>query len=205
MGEQNAKVRLAIFGSGRGSTARAILEYARQRDCSYQAAVIITNRSAAGILDVAAEFGVESVVIAPQDFPTHQAYTANLLRVLEQAHVEFIALAGYLLKISEDVISRYRGRIVNIHPALLPRFGGKGMYGIHVHRAVIAAGERCSGATVHFVTEEYDSGPIIEQVRIAIRPDDSPETLMVRVQNAERWFYPRVLDRCCRRLHAQQF
>ncbi len=203
--EQNDKVRLAIFGSGRGSTARAILEYARQHDCSYQGAIIVTNRPTAGILEVASEFGVEAVVIAPRDFPSYQAYTANLLGVLERAHVEYIALAGYLLKVSDDVISRYRGRIVNIHPALLPKFGGKGMYGIHVHRAVIAAGERCSGATVHIVTEEYDSGPIIEQVRIAVRPDDSPETLMTRVQNAERWLYPRVLDRCCRMFRVQKF
>jgi len=198
--EQNAKIRVAIFGSGRGTTARALLEYAREFDASYQVVLVVTNRADAGILGVAESFGVSAVVLAPRDYSDPSMFSAQMLQILETKHVECIALAGYLLKVPAAVVERFQGRIVNTHPALLPQFGGRGMYGIHVHRAVLAAGEQCTGATIHLVTDEYDAGPILEQVRVAVFPHDSPESLMARVQTAERWLYPRALDRLCHQL-----
>lgn len=194
---QNAKVPIAIFGSGAGSNARAIIEYERTGERAFSIELIITNRAEAGILSVAEQFGVRSAVLSPRGFSTEDAYAAALIELL--CGIELVALAGYLLKVPSAVVAQFRDRILNVHPALLPKFGGKGMYGIHVHRAVLAAGERCSGATVHLVTDDYDAGPILEQVRVPVREDDTPESLMARVQAAEHMLYPRAIERYCRR------
>jgi phosphoribosylglycinamide formyltransferase-1 len=201
--EQNVKVRVAVFGSGLGSVARALIEYAQQSSCAYRVVGVLSNRAEAGILGMAGTFGIPAVVLTPRDYATPEDYTAAILEVLERWQVECIALAGYLLKVPSDVVARYQGRIVNTHPSLLPKFGGKGMYGIHVHRAVCQAGERCTGATIHLVTDEYDAGPIREQVRLAVYPTDDPESVMARVQAAERWLYPRALERLCRAIRSQ--
>jgi len=116
-----------------------------------------------------------------------------MLEVLEETHSEFIALAGYLKKIPAQVIRQYRNRIVNIHPALLPSFGGAGMYGHHVHEAVIASGEKVSGATVHVVDEEYDRGPIVLQKTVAVIPDDTPDSLALKVLKVEHEIFPLAL------------
>jgi phosphoribosylglycinamide formyltransferase-1 len=194
---QNAKVPVAIFGSGAGSTARAILEYERSGERAFSVELVLTNRADAGIIGVAEQFGIRSTVLSPRGFSTEDAYATAMIELLRG--IELVVLAGYLLKVPRAVVAHFRDRILNVHPALLPKFGGRGMYGIHVHRAVLAAGERCSGATIHLVTEEYDAGPILEQVRVPVNTDDTPETLMLRVQAAERYLYPRTVERYCQR------
>lgn len=197
-GERSDKVRVAIFGSGRGSTTRALLDYALHHSTSYYIVSIISDRRHAGILEIAREYGIAGESILPNEYSTYVEYVCAILSMLKQKQIDVVVLAGYLRQVPPDVVAAYAGRMLNIHPALLPKFGGKGMYGLHVHRAVLAAGERCSGATVHIVTEEYDAGPIIEQIRVPVFPNDTPEMLMARVQAIERSFYPRVLDRFCR-------
>jgi phosphoribosylglycinamide formyltransferase-1 len=205
VGEQSDSVRTAVFGSGRGTTARALLDHERSGKALYRCVVVLSNRSDAGILDVAREFGVDARVLSPRDFDDREKYVTALLELLSAYDVEIVALAGYLLKVPAEVVSAYAGRIVNIHPALLPKFGGKGMYGINVHRAVLAAGERCTGMSVHLVDDNYDTGAILEQARVPIFATDTPETLMERVQTAERWYYPAALDRVCARIRAKNF
>lgn len=200
VGGQNAKIRVAVFGSGMGTNARALLEYSRNEAVAYQIVLIVSNRAEAGILAVAQQFGVRNCVLSPRNFATLEEYVTALHKVLDESAVEFIALAGYLLKVPATTVQRYPGRIVNIHPALLPKFGGKGMYGLNVHRAVLDKGEHCTGITVHVVTEEYDAGQIIEQVHIPVLLSDTAESLMQRVQEAEHHYYPRALDRLCRKL-----
>lgn len=196
-GGPSDKVRVVIFGSGRGSNARALLDYALHHSASYEVVGILSDRCHAGVLDIAREYGIAGASIIPNEYSTVEEYIRALLGLLEQKKIEVIVLAGYLRRVPSEVVAAYAGRILNIHPALLPKFGGKGMYGLHVHRAVLAAGERCSGATIHIVTEEYDAGPILEQIRVPVFSNDTPEMLMARVQAVEHYFYPRVLDRFC--------
>jgi len=127
-------------------------------------------------------------------FSSQQEYVQGLLELLEAHHVDFIALAGYMKMVPPELIARYRNRIVNIHPALLPEFGGHGMFGMHVHEAVLAAKRKESGATVHIVDEEYDRGPIVLQKRIPVNDGDTPETLAQRVLHIEHEIYPQALQ-----------
>jgi len=198
VGERNDKVAVAIMGSGAGSNARAILEYQRSVDCSFNVQLIVSNRPEAGILGVAQEFGIRSEVLAPRAFPSDDDFAQAMKECLDG--IDLVVLAGYLLKVPSAVVRLFPNRILNVHPALLPKYGGKGMYGMHVHRAVLAAGERCSGATIHIVTDEYDAGPIVEQMRVPINRSDTPESLMERVQAAEHFLYPRVIERYSRNL-----
>jgi len=131
----------------------------------------------------------------PAELPTRE-----MLAALDSADIDLIALAGYLRLIPPAVIKRYPGRILNIHPALLPKFGGKGMYGLHVHRAVIEAGEKVSGATVHYVDEKYDQGRIVAQREVPVLPADTPETLAARVLAVEHEIFPAALEQVARRI-----
>jgi folate-dependent phosphoribosylglycinamide formyltransferase PurN len=126
----------------------------------------------------------------------------DMLRALEEHGIEIVLLAGYLKLIPGDVVARYSRRMLNVHPALLPAFGGAGMYGMHVHRAVLASGARISGATVHYVDEEYDRGPIIGQWPVPVLIEDTPEALAARVLRVEHRLYPRVVDHVCAALRA---
>ncbi|SVB91086.1 uncharacterized protein METZ01_LOCUS243940, partial [marine metagenome] len=148
-------------------------------------------------LERARRWGKKSVVLINEGKTDREA-EKEMQAVLEDNGIAFIALAGYLKKIPSGVISRYSSRIVNIHPALLPAFGGKGMYGKHVHEAVIEAGERITGPTVHYVDENYDTGEIIAQVPIAVLDGDDADTLAKKVLEVEHRLYPAVVDRLCR-------
>ena len=181
-------MRLAVFASGGGSNLQAILD-----SPDITVALCVSNDDNAQALTRAAAAGVPVVVLNPDSFSCEDAYASALLRELERRRVDALALAGYLKKIPSEVVAAFRGRILNIHPSLLPDFGGKGMYGIHVHRAVLAAGAQRSGATVHFVDEEYDTGPILLQESVPVLPDDTPECLARRVLVVEHRLYPRAL------------
>ena len=187
-------VRVAVLASGSGSNLQAILDHVESQGeaRAMTIALVASDRSASGALDRARHHGVHALVL-----DATQRGDA-LADVMTQHRIDVIALAGYLRFVPTRVTHRFRGRIVNIHPSLLPSFGGAGMYGMRVHEAVIASGVRVTGATVHFVDEEFDRGPIIAQWPVPVFPDDSPEVLAARVLVAEHALYPAALDAVAR-------
>jgi len=187
-------LRIAVFGSGRGSNFHAILAALQQgRIPNAQICLVISNNSSAGILEIARANSLPAIHLSQQLFPTESAYGDALIALLRQQGVNFIALAGYMKRLPSRVVGLFPDRIVNIHPALLPKFGGKGMYGHHVHEAVIRSGERLSGATVHIVDEEYDHGAVVLQRTVDVSPDDTPETLAAKVLRIEHELYPEAI------------
>lgn len=155
--------------------------------------VVISNNSHAGILDIARANGIPAEHISEKQFRSHDEFVEHVLATLCKHEVNLIALAGYMKRIPSRIIGGYRNRIVNIHPALLPKFGGAGMFGMHVHEAVIAAKEKVSGATVHVVDEEYDRGPILVQRQVSVAPDETPASLAEKVLPIEHELYPEAL------------
>ena len=189
-------LNIAVFGSGRGSNFQAILDAIQQKRIpAARIRLVVSNNSGAGILEIARMNAVPALHVSQKHFAGEQEFADTLLKQLRDHEVNFIALAGYMKQLHPRVIAAYRNRIINIHPALLPRFGGQGMYGRHVHEAVIAAGEKFSGATVHLVDEEYDHGPIILQKRVIVSPGDTPETLAAKVLKIEHEIYPEAIRR----------
>lgn len=186
-------MRLALFASGGGTNCQAILEAIKREELPAEAALCLSNRPDAGALERAQRFGVPTEVLSPSTFADRKTYVQSLLELLNDYEVGFIALAGYLLKVPSAVVETYHGRMLNIHPALLPAFGGKGMYGMHVHRAVIDYGVRWTGVTVHLVDESYDTGPIVLQEPVQVLEGDTPETLAERVLRVEHRLYPEAL------------
>ncbi|HEV8380892.1 MAG TPA: phosphoribosylglycinamide formyltransferase [Gemmatimonadales bacterium] len=188
-------VRVAVLVSGGGTNLQALLDALQQSPPSLARVTrVISNRPDAGAL-ARARRAVPPVATTVLRDPSD---AAELLRALEDA--DLVVLAGYLKLVPAAVVSRFRGRMINIHPALLPDFGGPGMYGQHVHAAVLASGARESGVTVHYVDEEFDRGQIIAQERVAVHPADTPETLAARVLEAEHRLLPRVVLDLARRI-----
>lgn len=185
---------LGIFASGRGSNFQAIVRAIQEGKLSAQVKILISNNPEAGAIAFAKSQGIPVEVISSKDFPTREAFVNTLAEVLESHEVDFIALAGYLKRIPPEIVHRYRNRILNIHPALLPSFGGKGMYGLKVHEAVLASGCKVTGVTIHLVDEEYDAGPIVLQQCVPVMDDDTPETLAERVLQVEHELYPKALQ-----------
>ena len=186
-------MRLTVFASGSGSNFEAIAQAVERGALPATVALCLSNRPEAGVFERARRFGVPTEALDPSDFGEEAAYAAALLDLLRRYDVTFIALAGYLRKIPPEVVEAFAGRIANVHPALLPAFGGRGMYGRRVHEAVIAYGVRWSGATVHLVDSDYDTGPIVLQEPVPVRPDDTPEALAARVLEVEHRLYPEAL------------
>ncbi len=197
----NARARgemlnIAVFGSGRGSNFQAILTAIEEGKIpGARIACVISNNSSAGILQTAREHSLPAYHLSAVQYPVEEEFAERLRSVLEGHGTNLIALAGYMKLLPPQLIARFRSRILNIHPALLPKFGGRGMYGHHVHEAVLAAGERESGATVHLVDEAYDHGPVLMQKRVPVLPGDTPDTLAGRVLAVEHELYPEALRR----------
>ena len=185
---------LVIFASGNGSNAQNIIEYfnsTSSEESSAKVVRVICNRTNAYVLERAAKLGVPTSVITKEELSEGPQV---ILEILEKDSTDLIILAGYLLKIPDEVIAGYRGRIINIHPSLLPAYGGKGMYGNRVHEAVIAAKERVSGITIHLVDENYDSGKILFQAECPLLENDTPETLAGRIHKLEHTHFPHVIE-----------
>jgi formyltetrahydrofolate-dependent phosphoribosylglycinamide formyltransferase len=180
--------RIAVLASGGGSNLQAILDHFAALGAAAPGTIelVASDRRQAGALDKARARSVETVHIADPAGP-------ELERLLEARQIDLVALAGFLRLVPAGVVDRYSGRIVNVHPALLPRFGGRGMYGLRVHQAVISAGEKISGATVHLVDNEYDRGEILAQWPVPVLPSDDAGALAARVLNVEHALYPRVV------------
>jgi len=186
-------MNIAVFASGRGSNFQAILDAIHGGRLPASISLVVSNNSSAGALEIARAAGIPALHRSLRQFPTQESFDDDLLATLESHRVDLIALAGYMKRLSPRIISRFRNRIVNIHPALLPAFGGPGMYGVHVHEAVLRSGAKISGVTVHVVDEEYDHGFILAQETVRVEPGDTPESLASRVLTLEHDLYPRVL------------
>jgi len=186
-------MNIAIFASGRGTNFQAILSAIDTGLLSARVTVLISNRSDAAALDIARAHKIYTSHLSQKMFPSEDAFAEAMLNVLSLQRSELIVLSGYLKKVPLQVIRRYRNRIVNIHPALLPFFGGAGMYGHFVHEAVIASGMKVSGATVHLVDEEYDRGPIVMQKTVEVAREDTPDSLAAKVLKIEHEILPLAL------------
>jgi phosphoribosylglycinamide formyltransferase-1 len=182
-------MRCAVFASGGGSNFQALLDRRASGDLHVDFVLMIGNNSSAKAFGRARDNGIGTLHIAPSHFSDEDSYAKRLGDVLAEVNTELIVLAGYMKKLPSSIVKRYRNRIINVHPGLLPAFGGKGMYGINVHRAVIEYGAKLSGVTVHFVDEEYDQGPVILQKSVPVLDDDDENTLAARVLEAEHDCY----------------
>lgn len=180
---------IAILASGAGSNAQKILEHFSDR-MDIAVRLIVSNKPEAGVLNIAKVASIDTFVVTRDSFYTK----TDLLVELDKRNIDFIVLAGFLWLIPPYLIQHYPNRIINIHPALLPKYGGKGMYGHFVHEAVHLAKETHSGITIHYVNEKYDEGSIVFQERCEILPSDQPEDIAKKVQVLEHSYYPTVID-----------
>lgn len=187
------RARLAVLVSGRGTNLQAILDASRHPDYPAEVVVVASDRPGAYALERAKRAGLPAYVVPWRKDP--REFGRRLAEVLERHGAEWVCLAGFLRILDPEFVDRYRGRILNIHPALLPAFGGRGMYGERVHRAVLEAGVRESGCTVHFVTAEVDAGPVVAQARVPVYPSDTVESLAARVAEQEHRLYPEAIRR----------
>lgn len=181
---------IAIFVSGNGSNCENIIRHFAESKLS-RVALVVSNKADAFALERARNLGVPAITLSKADF-ANQEYT---LKVLDSYGIGFVVLAGFLMMVPGYLISHYHLKMVNIHPALLPKYGGKGMYGHHVHEAVKANGEAETGITIHYVTEECDGGDILFQSRVAVAPDDSPQDIEAKVHELEMRDFPWVIEK----------
>ncbi len=183
--------RIAFLLSGSGSTLRNLLEQIDAGAVQGEVVVVISDRPGVGGLDIAAERGIPAVVVARKEHKGFDAYTEALAPVLTEHAPDLVVSGGFLTLFR--VPAALEGRMINVHPSLLPAFGGKGCWGHHVHEKVLASGVRYTGCTVHFVTDVVDGGPIVDQAVVEVRDDDTVDSLAARVQAAERELYPRCV------------
>lgn len=187
-------LQLAVFASGSGSNLEAILRAIENGSlANVHVAAVISNNANAKALTRAQSRNIPTAVLSPAEYPSEVEYLEALDAILNEQKINFIALAGYLKKIPLPLVKRFNGRMLNIHPSLLPAFGGPGMYGAKIHRAAIERGVRWSGVTVHFVDEDYDTGPILLQKTVPVHQTDTPEILAKRVLAVEHHIYPEAL------------
>ena len=188
-------LRLGILASHAGTTMQAIIDACDEGRLHAKVRVVISNNSHSGALERARTHGIPAYHLSGATHPDPCDLDAAVVERLVGHHVDVVALAGYMKRLGPLVLSRFRGRLLNTHPALLPKHGGQGMYGDRVHEAVLASGEKVSGATVHLVERDYDTGPVLSQVEVPVEEGDTLETLRDRVQSAEQEHYVQALHR----------
>jgi len=183
--------RIAIFASGSGSNAENISTYFSKHP-EIRVELVITNRKQAFVLQRMARLGVEARYVPKEDFENGQ-----LIEILRQKRIDLIVLAGFLKLVPVSLIEAYPQRIINIHPALLPKFGGPGMFGVHVHEAVVLAGEKTTGITIHYVDDKFDEGEIIAQYTTDLAAGDTPEIVAAKIHELEMKWFPAVIEKIC--------
>lgn len=189
-------LKLAVLVSGGGTNLQAIIDSIEEgRITNAEIAVVLSNNKNAYALERAAKMGIDHICISPKDYDGRAAFNHALLESLAAYQVDLIVLAGFLVVIPKEMIAKYHNRIINIHPSLIPAFCGTGYYGLKVHEGVLERGVKVTGATVHFVDEGTDTGPIILQKAVEVRQDDTPETLQRRVMEEAEWkIMPQAID-----------
>ena len=191
----SAKMPIGVIASHGGTNLQAIMDACTDGSLDAEIRVVISNNSRSLALERARRASIPTAHLSSATHPDPAHLDAAIADTLTSHGVELVALAGYMRKLGPRTLRQYRNRILNIHPALLPKFGGQGMYGEHVHAAVIAAGESVSGVSVHLVDEEYDRGPVIAQAEVSVLPNDTPDTLAARVLQQEHTLYPQTIQR----------
>lgn len=186
-------LRISVLASGGGTNFQAIQDRIADGRLEARVVLVISNNKDAFVLERARAAGIRAEHWSEKKAGSREAFVSGLLRLLDETRTELIVLAGYMKLVPVEVVRAYSGRIINIHPALLPKYGGQGMYGIHVHEAVLAAGEKESGATVHMVDEQYDRGAILKQRKVPVLPGDTPESLRDRVLAIEHELFSEVI------------
>jgi len=184
------KSKIAIFASGQGSNARRLVEYF-SNSSRIEVDSILCNRKEAGVYEVAKDLGLEIQYFSRAQFDMEK----EVVDYLQEKRIDWIVLAGFLLKVPHLIIKKFPQKIINIHPALLPKFGGKGMYGNHVHQAVIEAGEKESGISIHFVDQDYDTGSMIAQFKCEIEENETVESLRSKIRLLEHEHFPQEIER----------
>ncbi len=191
-------IRIAVLASGGGSNLQALIDSQESGNISGRISLVFSNVPEAKALERAENHQIEAVCIPSKGFQgTREDYDREIMRICQAKKIDLVCLAGYMRILTSVMVKAFPNRIMNIHPALLPKFGGPGMYGHHVHEAVIAAKEKESGVTVHFVTEGVDAGPIILQGSVKVLPNDTPESLAKRVLQVEHQIYPEAVKLFC--------
>lgn len=190
-----AELKIAFFASHGGSNMQAVTDKLTRGGLPAKASLVISNNSGSGALERAKNEGIPAYHISSATHSGRIEFVSAIIELLEKHEINLVALAGYMKKLPDEVIDFVNGKVLNIHPALLPKFGGKGMYGINVHKAVIEAGENESGATVHLVNSVYDEGRILAQKKVPVLPGDTPESLAARVLIAEHELYPETIEK----------
>jgi phosphoribosylglycinamide formyltransferase 1 len=184
------KKNIAIFASGTGTNAQKIVEHFEHND-DFSVSLIVSNKPAAPVLDMARENGINTFVLHREYFYESE----DILKILNKYSIDFVVLAGFLLLVPGYLVRAFEKHMVNIHPALLPKYGGKGMYGMKVHRAVCEAGEKESGITIHYVNEQYDEGSTVFQATCLLDPGDTPEMIAQKVLQLEHRYFPQVIEK----------
>lgn len=189
-------LKLAVLVSGGGTNLQAIMDSIDDgRITNAEIRVVISNNAGAYALTRAEKYGVEALLLSPKSFDTREEFNQKLLEALKEQEIDLVVLAGYLVVVPPCVIEEYENRIINIHPSLIPSFCGTGCYGLHVHEKALARGVRVSGATVHFVDEGTDTGPILLQKPVMVEQDDTPEVLQRRIMEQAEWvILPKAID-----------
>ncbi len=183
-------INIAVFASGSGTNFQALADYFSGH-ARIAIRLLLCNRQEAAVIERAAKAGIDHYVFSRHELEN----TGKVKDILVEYDIHFIVLAGFLLKIPGNILKAWPDRIVNIHPALLPKYGGKGMYGMKVHQSVIMSGERFSGITIHMINEEYDKGSIVSQHTCEVKKEDTAETLAERIHQLEHYWYPRIIEK----------
>lgn len=191
---------IVVFASGSGTNFQSIIDAVDRGDINAKITGLITDKKNIGALHRAEKHGIPSETITPKDLSNEQDFADALLSQLHTWKADLITLAGYLKKIPSSVIKEYENRILNIHPSLLPKYGGKGFYGLNVHKAVIESSDFESGCSVHIVTPGFDEGPVIAQKKVPVRKDDTPDLLAKRILKEEHQLYPKAIQNHLRNL-----
>lgn len=189
-----ARLGVLVSGQGRGTNFNAILGAIGRDELHAKVALLIASRESHGAVAFAREANIRTLILPPDEFESDQLRDARISDEFYAAGVSIVVLAGYLRRVSSVLLEAFPGRILNVHPSLLPSFGGQGMFGARVHKAVLEHGCRVSGCTVHLLDDRYDSGPIVAQSCVPVEDDDTPESLAARVQNAEHRLYPQCIE-----------
>ncbi|MBC8311011.1 MAG: phosphoribosylglycinamide formyltransferase [Candidatus Marinimicrobia bacterium] len=197
MNPKNKSVNIVVFASGSGSNFKSINEKINAGEINAEIKLLVSNNPKSGVLEYADDEGIPMFIHNKTRFSEDVEYINSLFTKLKDVNADLLVLAGYMKKIPDEIVAYFERRIINIHPSLLPKFGGKGFFGMNVHRAVIEKNEKESGASVHFVNKIYDDGPIVAQSVIEVSVDESPEELAKRVLVEEHILYPKVVKAFC--------